>query len=95
MTEDKEAQLSVEGDVRPDAPHRATLPAGPHARSKVDANQEAKDAVENKDTTEPPKQATLPAGPHARSKVTDNDKTPRTGALPSTTAGGDVDVGSD
>lgn len=95
MIEDKEAQLSVEGEVRADAPHRATLPAGPHARSKPDENQEAKDAVESSDTTEPPKQATLPAGPHARSKVTDHEKTPGTGALPSTTTGGDVDVGSD
>lgn len=82
MIEYKEAQIPADGKPKPDAQKRATLPAGPHARSKAEESLDAPETVQGTDTPEKPKRATLPAGPHARSKVTAKDKSSGTGTLP-------------
>ncbi|WP_137129229.1 hypothetical protein [Rhizobium sp. FY34] len=82
MIEYKEVQVPADGKPKPDAQKRATLPAGPHARSKAEGSLDAPDTLESADTPEKHKSATLPAGPHARSKVKAKDKSSGTGTLP-------------
>lgn len=41
MIEYKEVQVPADGKPKPDAQKRATLPAGPHARSKATAKDKS------------------------------------------------------